>query len=113
MTRRYLHLLVLAALFLSLSCATVVQAEKWTERNATLESGGFGEAVVGTGDYIYVVRCMDVSENASLWRYSPSTDNWTSMNISGLPPRGAFRNGMSMAWDRDDHIYALLGGRYE
>lgn len=113
MTRRYLHLLVLTALFLSLSCATVVQAGKWTERSATNESGGFGEAVVGTGDYIYAARCMDVSYAPSFWRYSPSTDSWTSMNISGLPPRGAFRNGMSMAWDRDDHIYALFGGRYE
>ena len=52
MTRRYLHLLVLTALFLSLSCATVVQSGKWTERSATNESGGFGEAVVGTGDAI-------------------------------------------------------------
>lgn len=70
-----------------------------------------GEAVVGTGDGIYVARCPYATTTPSFWRYDPDTDSWTSMNTSGLPS-GAFRNGMSMAWDRDDHIYALFGGRY-
>ena len=111
MMRRSLQLLVLTALFLSLSCTTVVQAGKWTERSATNVSGGYGEAVVGTGDDIYVARCPYATSTPSFSRYDPDTDSWISMNTSGLPS-GAFRNGMSMVWDRDDHIYALFGGRY-
>jgi len=111
MMRRYLQLLVLTALFLSLSCTTVVQAGKWTERSATIVSGGYGEVVVGTGDDIYVARCPYATSTPSFSRYDPDTDSWISMNTSGLPS-GAFRNGMSMVWDRDDHIYALFGGRY-
>lgn len=107
MARRYLHLLMLTTLFLSLSCA-VVQAG-WVEMSDALHTGGYGEAVVGTGDNIYVARCMYATSAPSFSRYDPATDSWTVMNTSGLQ---SFRNGMSMAWDRNDYIYALLGGRY-
>ena len=98
---------MLATLFLSLPCA-LVQAG-WVEMSDAPRTGGYGEAVVGTGDNIYVARCMYATSAPSFQRYDPDTDIWTAMNTSGLQP---FRNGMSMAWDRNDYIYSLLGGRY-
>ena len=84
----------------------------WIQKNHTPAAGGYGEAVVGTGNYIYIVRCMYASYAPYFWRYDPSTDKWyDSMNVSGLPT-GAFRNGAALAWDHGDYIYALLGGRY-
>ncbi len=84
----------------------------WIQKNHTPRAGGYGEAVVGTGDYIYIARCMYASYVPYFWRYDPSTDKWyDSMNVSGLPT-GAFRNGAALAWDHGDYIYALLGGRY-
>ena len=108
--RRYLQLLVLVALFLSMSCA-VVQAGDWVEMSDAPCSGGYGEAVVGTGDNIYVARCLYATRTPSFSRYDPDTDSWTSMSTSGLPS-GAFRSGTALAWDHDNHIYALCGGRY-
>ena len=110
MMRRYLSLLVLTTLFLSLSCA-VVQAEGWVERSDAPCSGGYGEAVVGTGDNIYVARCLYATRIPSFSRYDPDTDSWASMSTTGLPI-GAFRSGTALAWDHDNHIYALCGGRY-
>ena len=110
MVRRYLHLLMLTALFLSLSCA-VVQAG-WVEMSNAPRTGGYGEAVVGTGDNIYVARCMYATSTPSFSRYDPDTDSWTSMSIAGLPS-GLFRSGTSLAWDHDNHIFVLCGGRYK
>ena len=110
MMRRYLSLLVLTTLFLSLSC-TVVQAEGWVERSDAPCSGGYGEAVVGTTENIYVARCLYATSTPSFSRYDPDTDSWTSMSASGLPS-GAFRSGTALAWDHDNHIYTLCGGRY-
>ena len=93
--------------------ATPCLAGKWIEKNHTPEVGAVGEAVVGTGDYIFIVWCRYYSTTPEFWRYDPSTDNWNdSMNVSGLPI-GAFRNGAALAWDHGDYIYALLGGRYK
>jgi hypothetical protein len=93
--------------------ATPCLAGEWIEKNHTPEVGAVGEAVVGTGDYIFIVWCRYYSTTPEFWRYDPSTDNWNdSMNVSGLPI-GAFRNGAALAWDHGDYIYALLGGRYK
>jgi hypothetical protein len=71
----------------------------WIPKKNTSAAGAVGEAVVGTGDYIFIVWCRDYSTTPEFWRYDPSTDNWNeSMNVSGLPI-GAFRNGAALAWD--------------
>ena len=86
-------------------------SSNWTKKADTPSAGGYGEAVVGTDDYIYIARCMYASSTPYFWRYNPTTNSWDSMNTSGLPT-GAFRNGAALAWDHDDSVYALLGGRY-
>ena len=83
----------------------------WIERADTPTAGGYGEAVVSTGSYIYIAKCMHVSSTPYFWRYNLTTNSWDSMNISGLPA-GAFRNGAALAWDNGSYIYTLLGGRY-
>jgi len=88
-----------------------ITSSNWTKKADTPSAGGYGEAVVGTDDYIYIARCMYASSTPYFWRYNPTTNSWDSMNTSGLPT-GAFRNGAALAWDHDDSVYALLGGRY-
>ncbi|NQE06682.1 hypothetical protein C5S32_12500 [ANME-1 cluster archaeon GoMg1] len=85
---------------------------KWIPKNDTPEQGGFGEAVVGTGKEIYIARCYDINDNPAFWRYDSNKNKWDNMTTSGFE-KGAFRNGAALAWDHDNHIYALLGGRYK
>jgi hypothetical protein len=88
-------------------------AGKWIEKANTIKAGAVGEAVVGTGDDIYIAWCRNYKTPPEFWRYEPSLDKWNyATNISGLPI-GAFRNGAALAWDSNDYIYALLGARYE
>ena len=103
---------MLTVLLLLLLYPTIVHAEEWVARSDTPYSGGYGEAVVGTCDNIFIARCMYATTDPVFLCYGPSTDSWILMNISGLPP-GAFRSGTAMAWDQNDYIYTLLGGRYE
>jgi hypothetical protein len=84
---------------------------EWTVRASTSSAGGYGEAIVGTGDNIYVTRCYNSSSTPQFWRYSPETNTWNDMSVQNLPT-GAFRNGTALAWDQNDSIYALLGGAY-
>ena len=83
----------------------------WTKKADTPATGGYGEAVVGTDNYIYIARCMHASSTPYFWRYNPTTNSWDPRDTSGLQT-GAFRNGAALTWDYDDSIYALLGGRY-
>ena len=98
-------------LFLTIATVTgIAQAGGWIEKADTPEAGGYGEAVVGAGNYIYAVRCLYASSTPYFWRYNPS-NSWIFMNTSGLPI-GAFRNGAALAWDYDNYIYGLFGGKY-
>ena len=102
---------VITALLLIQLCHPVVQAEGWVEKSDTPCAGGYGEGVIGTGDNIYVARCMYATSSPTFYCYSPNIDSWISVSTSGLPD-GAFRNGMGMTWDHGDYIYALFGGKY-
>ncbi|MCK4732498.1 MAG: hypothetical protein KAT65_08570, partial [Methanophagales archaeon] len=86
-------------------------AGTWIEKADTPKAGGYGEAVVGTDNGIYITRCYNINNNPSFWRYDTLNDIWDIMNVSGLT-KGAFRNGAALAWDSEDYIYALLGGSY-
>jgi len=104
--------ILISVLFLVVSLAPIAaQASEWVQKADTPEVGGYGEAVIGTDENIYVARCLYASSTPYFWRYNPLTDSWTSMNTSGLPT-GAFRNGAALTWDHNDSIFALLGGRY-
>ncbi|MCD4654762.1 hypothetical protein K8T06_12620 [bacterium] len=83
----------------------------WIEKADSPESGGYGEVVVGTGTYLYAVKCYSVGSIPKFWRYNPSSDFWEDLNNSGLP-NGVFRNGTAMAWDKNNYIYVLAGARY-
>ena len=83
----------------------------WIIKTNAPTAGGYGEAVVSTSNNIFIARCLYASSDPAFWRYDPEMGDWEMMNTSGLPT-GAFRNGAAMAWDRDDHIYTLFGGRY-
>jgi hypothetical protein len=85
--------------------------DKWVDKENTPEVGGYGEAVVGTGSYIYVAKCLYATSTPRFWRYDPGADSWANMSVTGLPT-GAFRNGTALAWDNGDYIYALCGARY-
>lgn len=84
---------------------------EWIDKADAPKAGGYGEAVVGTGNYIYIIRCLYASSTPEFWRYDPNADSWTNMSITGLPT-GAFRNGTAPEWDGVDKIYALGGARY-
>jgi hypothetical protein len=67
-------------------------------------TGAYGEAVVGTGNAIYIAR------ETSFYRYNPADDSWISLSTPPNPDTGdAFKTGTALAWDFDDYIYALYG----
>jgi hypothetical protein len=103
---------LICLLFLAIATvAGIAQASEWIEKVDTPKAGGYGEALVGTGNNIYIVRCYNINNNPSFWRYDTVNNSWDSMNTSGLS-KGAFRNGAALAYDHSDYIYALLGGSY-
>ena len=113
---RQLKTAALASLFLLFIITPSISNEStssssWVERASTPEQGGYGEAVVGTGDSVYIVRCLYASSEPEFWRYDPNTNTWYTMSTYGLPV-GAFRNGACLAYDYNMNIYALLGARY-
>ena len=84
-------------------------AGKWINKTDTDDnkSGGVGEAVVGTGDYIYIARCYTTGY-CNFWQYNPNIDAWWDKKA----PHQRFKNGVALAWDGEDYIYALLGASY-
>jgi hypothetical protein len=76
---------------------------QWCWRRNTV-TGAYGEAVVGTGDAIYIAR------KTRFYRYAPAGDSWTELAAPPNPDSGdAFKTGTALAWDSDDFIYALYG----
>ena len=91
-------------------------AGQWACADAP-ESGGFGEAVVGTCSHVYLIECSNASSTPAFWRYDPVSDAWEERGItlcgsSDELPAGQFRNGTALVWDNGDYLYALAGARY-
>ena len=82
----------------------------WMRLNDAPKSGAFGEAVVGTGDKIYLARTSKATSSPEFFIYTAATRRWRELGTGGLPA-GAFRSGTALAWDDADTIYALVGGR--
>ena len=99
---------IIALLTISLTISAV---HEWIERCDTPEQGGYGEAVVGTGNAVYIARCLYSSSFPQFWMYNSEENIWYDLNTDALPT-GAFRNGASLAYDYNGKIYALLGGKY-
>ena len=67
-------------------------------------TGAYGEAVVGTGDALYIAR------KTSFYRYNPLDNSWTTLAAPPNPDSGdAFKTGTALAWDSSDYIYAFYG----
>ena len=91
--------------------APYLRGDLWTPKSQSPETGGFGEAAVGTCEHIYLAKCDDMYDPPHFWRYNPDYDTWSTMSTSGLYS-GIFRNGTALAWGDGDNIYALCGARY-
>jgi len=94
--------------------SVILAYDIWESRASTPKAGGYGEAVIGTGDAIYVVRCLYASSEATFWKYHTDTDGWTSLgtpSVSG-ETAGLFRTGTAFAWDGGEYIFVLTGARY-
>ena len=114
--RFYCRLTLISFVFLSLTLflSPALATENWENCASTPKAGGYGEAVIGTGDAIYIVRCLYASSEATFWRYDPDTDGWTSLGTPSVngETAGLFRTGTAFTWDGGDYIYALAGARY-
>ena len=91
--------------------SNVIRGDGWTYLSDAPDHGGFGQAVGSTCSDLYIVQCYNSGSTPDFWRYSPDTENWTDLDITGLE-RGIFRNGTALAWNGEDRIYALCGARY-
>lgn len=109
-----LPLALLCVLFLILGLPTA-QGGAWITKASPPSPGygGFGEAVVGTGDSVFVIRCHD-GGSCQFWRYNVSSDGWTTI-LTWTPddPIPRLKSGTALAWDGSHYIYALLGAAYE
>ena len=103
--------IALFALPLLIGLAGAASSLDWISMGSSPTRGGYGEAVLGTGDALYIVRCMSAGTRPAFYRFDPRDRTWSEESVVGLPD-GAFRNGTSLAWDRERFIYALAGARY-
>lgn len=102
-----------AAVITLLVVAAVVGANlQWSAVGGAPVSGGYGEALLGDGTDIYLVKCLYATSTPVFYSYSPTSQTWTSESVAGLEV-GQFRTGTALAADGAGSIYALCGGRYE
>lgn len=98
-----LTVLLIGMLTLAFNIPYVKANGSWVWVRDTV-TGAWGEAVVGTGDTIYVAR------KTSFYRYTPADNSWTALAAPPNPDSGdAFKTGTALAWDFSDYIYALYG----
>jgi len=102
---------VVLAVVICLVVGSSAEEVQWILEGTSPINGGYGEAVVGTGDQIYIARCLYASSTPQFYRYDPAYGAWYSESVNGLP-EGAFRTGTALAWDGERYIYALGGARY-
>lgn len=94
------------------SMATIEEAPSWVSAEEAPVSGGYGEAVVGDGQNIFLVKCLYASSSPAMYRYLPASGTWHTEHTASLP-MGSFRNGTALAADGAGSIYALAGARYK
>lgn len=102
-TGMVLTTLLLGMLSLAFNVPYVKVNGSWVWVRDTV-TGAYGEAVVETGDAIYVAR------KTSFYHYDPADNSWTALAAPPNPDSGdAFKTGTALAWDFSDYIYALYG----
>lgn len=72
----------------------------WVKDTVT---GTYGEAVVGTGENIYITR------GSNFYRYRPANNSWTELAAPPQPDGAAFKTGTALTWDNGNYIYAMFG----
>ena len=96
-------LLLIGMLTLAFNIPYVKADGSWVWVTDTV-TGADGEAVVGTGDAIYIAK------GTSFYRYNPADNSFTALADPPNPDSGdAFKTGTALAWDFGDYIYALYG----
>ncbi|MCK5828265.1 hypothetical protein KAH43_07065 [Candidatus Bipolaricaulota bacterium] len=105
---------VLAVILIASAISVCSQDLEWLAMGVAPTSGGYGAAVVGTGTYIYMVKCGNATSPVVFYRFDPvaGSGGWQELSTEGLED-GAFRNGTALAWDGDGSLFALGGARYE
>jgi len=101
-----------------LLCVALAQGavgQEWVQCSNAPKAGGLGQAVVGTGDYLYIMRGYSTGR-CHFWRYDPATNRWGTL-LEWNPPKTAPFNpiprpksGTALAWDGYDRVYVLFGG---
>ncbi|MDI6690977.1 MAG: hypothetical protein QME50_03800 [Candidatus Bathyarchaeota archaeon] len=97
-----LVLLLTGLLMLAFDVRTANAQGFWVWVRDTV-TGAYGEAVIGTGDAIYIAR------GKSFYCYSPSDNTFVKLADPPAPDGSAFKTGTALAWDFGDYIYALYG----
>lgn len=83
----------------------------WIERAPTPKQGGYGEAVIGTADAVYIIRAYSTG-NAYFWKYDLNNDCWEEILTWDEPFLPRPKTGTSMAWDYNNYLYVMFGGAY-
>ena len=84
----------------------------WEAVSTSPKTGAYGEAVVGTGQALYLMRCWSTGTSSYWWRYDGAwteLKNWSDLSSSDLP---RCKTGTALAWDFDRFIYVLFGASY-
>ena len=113
MKRALLLALVIVVIGSYVSMAATAELPSWISAGTAPTSGGYGEAVVGAGQDIFLLKCLYATSSPELYRYSATSSTWSTENTAILPTGTTFRNGTALAWDGVDSIYALAGARYK
>jgi hypothetical protein len=89
----------------------VAKASSWVIAGYSPDIENYGTAVVGAGNYIYVVTSNALQTRVNFMRYDPSAGgSWTYLATPAVS--SPFKNGTVLAWDNSHYIYALGGGSY-
>lgn len=81
----------------------------WRKLPAAPVSGAAGQAIIGTGDFSYLIWDDSPENEPQFWIYAAKTRDWMPGETRGLPA-GAFRPGTTLVWDEANMLYALGGG---
>ncbi len=105
------HVLLIFLIVVS-TFVTPVFSVSWLTKEPTSKKGGYGEAVAGTGDTVYVIHSYS-SGQASLRKYYSIQDSWETI-IEWTPDTPAPRpkGGTAIAWNNNDYLYIILGAAY-
>lgn len=98
-----LMLTLISTLSLTFAVRNVCAVSSWVWVRNTV-TGAYGEAVVGTGDALFIAR------GTKLYRFLPAINSWSEIATPPNPDSGdSFKTGTFLAWDYGNCIYALYG----